>query len=78
MSNEPRIDYWMLPLIRKSVNTQMKKETSKYSGNTEYIRLSIEKRNEYNPIGQLQVILDKLNDIQMFRDNRIKEALGYE
>jgi hypothetical protein len=38
----PELDYWMLELVIKSVNTQMQKETSKYSSNPEYIRQQIE------------------------------------
>ena len=75
MNKEPKIDYWMVALLRKSVNTQMQKETSKYSNNTEYIAKAIKDRNEWNSIGQLQVILDRLNDLQLFYDNQIKEGL---
>jgi len=74
-SLEPKIDYWMVELLRKSVNTQMQKETSKYSGQPEYIMKAIEERNEWNPIGQLQVIQDRLNDLQLFYDNEIKEEM---
>lgn len=74
-NDKPEIDYWMVALLRKSVNTQMQKETSKYSSNPEYIEKAINDRNEWNPIGQLQVIQDRLNELQLFYDNQIKEWL---
>lgn len=70
---QPKIDYWMVALLRKSVDTQMVKVSSKYP--PEQIAEAIEKRNEYNPLGQLQVIQDRLNDLQLFYDNEIKEGL---
>lgn len=73
--NEPTIDYWMIALLRKATNMLMVKETSKYSNYTEYIRIAIEERNQWNPIGQLQVIQDRLNELQLFYDSEIKESL---
>jgi len=62
MTEEPKIDYWMLSLLRKAIDTQMRKVSSKYPSKD--IEAAIETRNECNPLGQLQVIHDRLNELQ--------------
>ena len=72
---EPKLDYWMIPLLKKSINTQMQKETSKHSSHPEYIQKAINDKNEWNPIGQLEIIRIRLNNLQLFYDNEIKRGL---
>ena len=72
-NNTPKLDYWMMGLLIKAVDIQMRKVSSKYP--RDYIESAIEDRNQWNPLGQLQVIKDRLNEIQLHYDEEIKEGL---
>ena len=71
--DRPRLDYWMLSLLRRATMDRLQKLTIKLD--EPYVREQIERRNQFNPIGQLQVIADRLNEIQEFDSRTIQEAL---
>ena len=73
VEEEPGLDYWMVPVLREAISRQMMKATKGY--NAKYIEREIRKKNPWNPIGQLQIISEKLNDIQLFKDEMIKRGL---
>lgn len=70
---EPELDYWMLEVLDRCVKTEIKMFSSRWGG--EYVKNRLEGRNEWDKFGQLQVIRDRLNEMRMHVDMRIKDAL---
>jgi hypothetical protein len=73
MTEEPKIDCWMIPLLKASVKMNLTKANSVWG--IKYVNEQRVRKNKYNPIGQLQIIMDRLNELQEFYDNQIKEGL---
>ena len=70
---EPKLDYWMISILRKGLKLERARLTSRY--NEAYVRAKLKEKNEFNPIGQTQVILDRLNEIQVYYDEEVKKGL---
>ncbi|MHA2380101.1 MAG: hypothetical protein ACXADS_12575 [Candidatus Thorarchaeota archaeon] len=74
MSDIPTFDYWMIGILKECTKTEIKRAGSGFPA--KYIVAALEKRNKHNDLGQLQLILDRLDEIQQYYDNEIQEALG--
>lgn len=72
-NREPTLDYWMLSILQEAVKELTTKRTR--GRNEEYIREQVEKKNEWNPIGQLEKIKERLTEMQTYFDGQIKSAL---
>lgn len=71
--NTPKLDYWMVEILKASARTEIKRVASGYL--PVYVQVMLEKRNQYDELGQLQLILDRLQEIQTHYDEEIKEGL---
>lgn len=70
---QPKLDYWMLGIIEESVKTEIKRVGSRFGA--AYVRGQLGCRNKWTNLGQLQLILDRMNEMRIHYDNEIKGAL---
>jgi len=71
---EPKLDYWMVGILEECAKTEIKRASSSFPAS--YVKAQLEGRNEFGVLGQLQLILDRLNEIKTHYDNEIKVGLG--
>ena len=63
----------MLGILKTAVKAEIKLIGRRYR--PEDLQYYLNQRNEFIPLGQLQRITDRLNEIHLFYDNQIKEEL---
>ena len=69
----PKLDYWMIGILEECAKTEIKRLSSWF--NPAYVKRHLEGRNEYDNFGQIQLILDRLNEMRTHYDNEIKDGL---
>lgn len=72
----PKLDYWMIEIIDGIMNLALSKLASAYNHRPDIIRKVMNGRNRHEPLGQIQLIKDRLQEIRDFYDEQIKSGLG--
>lgn len=67
---QPELDYWMLGILDECAKTEIKRLSSRWSA--KYVKNQLEARNKWTPLGQLQVIRDRLNEMRVHTDKKVK------
>lgn len=70
---EPKLDYWMVGILEECAKTEIKRLSSRWSSG--YVEKRLEGRNKFDNFGQIQLILDRLNEIRTHYDKEIEDGL---
>lgn len=77
MGDEPKLDYWMLEILKDAMNDWLKKKPDRVREH--HIRASELLRDtcahRFSIMGQYEQIMERLNEIHVYNDDMIKKGL---
>ena len=66
----PKLDCWMVGILEECAKTEIKRASAAYP--VDYVKIARENRNKFDVLGQLQLIMDRLNEIRTHYDEEIE------